>query len=325
MADPAFGAKSVVTVDFENGWGTAKGSPAAKKIVVLSNGVTGSQELIENPSMRGDFNSSDSVNGKKAAAGPLTLVPNVDLLPFFVKLLTGGLTTTGASDPFQHVGKIGSTTPLSAVLETSWDIGGTARYSLASGVRISKWSIPFAVDNFLQMSFDLMGKDVAVGSATYGAAGVDWTTGSPLENLQLASADVKIGGSAVGYVVSGQIDIDTGLFGDDYRVGGGGTRGSLVPGRHKVTGNLKLALDNVAVLTLITGGAASSLDLKWTAGTNRTLQLLVPRIMIQKTQPTLQGDGPIMVDCQFRGSYDGTALSSIVFTVTNGTAGTVYV
>ena len=325
MADPAFGAKSVVTLDFESSWGTAKGSPAAKKIAVLTNGITGTQELIENPTMRGDFNSSDAINGKKAASGALTMIPNVDVLPFFVKLLTGGLTTTGAADPYSHVGKITNVTPLSAVLETSWDIGGTARYSLASGLRISKWSIPFAADNFLQMSVDMMGKDVVVGTTSYGAAGVDWSTGSPLEHLQLASADVKVGGSAVAYVVSGQIDLDTGLYGDDYRVGGGGARGSLVPGRHKVSGNLKLALDSTSVMTLITGGAASSLELTWTAGTNRTFNVKVPRIVIQKTQPILQGDGPIFCDCQFRGSYDGTALSSIVYTIGNGTAGTVYV
>ena len=311
MADPAFGTKSTVAMDFEQSWGVDKATPDGKKVGVISNGLVGAQELIDNPTIRGDFNSVDPFNGRKSAAGDIALVPNIEVIPFVQKWLTGTLVETGAGPNYVLTSKLGSTTPPSAVVETSFDIGGSARYSKASGVRLARVGIPFTVDGPLQMTLGTMGKDVVVGSTPYDASLTDWSDGAYFENLLLAAADVKIGGASVGFVQSGQIDIDAALFGDDYRVGGGGSRGSLVPGRYRISGTVKLVLDSVAVLALLTG-SASSLSLKWSQSVAAYFSLTLPRIFIQKTGPVLANDGPVVVDAQFRAVYNTSDATSLI-------------
>lgn len=324
MADPAFGAKSSVVVDFEQSWGVDKAVPDGKKIGVVSNTLDGAQELIDNPTIRGDFNSVDPFNGRKSAAGDLVIVPTLEALPFFTKLLTGTLVESGTTPDFVLTSKLGSTTPPSAVVETSFDIGGTARYSKGSGVRIARWSFPFAVDGPLQCTIGLMGKDVAVGNTAYDASATDWSDSSVIENLLLAAADVKVGGSAVGYLQSGQVDIDAALFGDDYRVGGAGSRGSLVPGRYRISGNARIVLDAAATLTLLSAGAASSFSLKWSVSATRYFSLTLPRVFFQKRGPTLANDGPVVMDAQFRAVYNTSDATSIILATGTAEAATAY-
>lgn len=318
MADPALGGNAVVAVDFESAWGTAKGSPSGKKIAVTSCGIVPTQALIDNPNIRGDFNSADPATGRKAAQGPLNLVPTHEILPFLQKLLTGTLVKSGSADPWTATSKLGSTMPLSAIVETDFNIGGTHRYALASGVRINSWTIPISFEGFLAMQLDLMAKDVVVGSTAYDATLTDWSDSSPLDHMQLAAADVKLGGAAVGYIRSGQVQINANLDGEDYRVGGGGARGSLVPRRHSISGSLELAVDSVAVVTLLGAGTATSLSFKWTTATNRTWELTLPRVFLEKTGPSLQDDGLVKVSVNFRAVYDPTALTSVTMVTTLG-------
>lgn len=326
MSDPALGTNAVVAADFESSWGVPKtSSKEGRKLAVLNNGVTGTQEMLDNPNMGGDFNPLDAASGKKQASGSLVFVPNVTMLPFIFELLTGTRTTTGSSDPYQHVHKLGSTMPKSIVLETDFLVGSsTHKFALATGVRINRLSIPIDAAGFLQMTADLMAKDVEVGDSAYDASLTDWTSGTPLDHLQLASADVKLDGSAVGYIAGGTIDINANLYGDDYRAGSGGARGSLVPGRHSIGGSLRIVLDDVSVIAMLAAGAAHALSFKWTAGTNRLFQLDLPRVIFQKTQPTLNDAGPVIVDAQFRASKDSVSGTAVTATITNDQAGTAY-
>lgn len=319
MADPALGGNAVVMVDFESAWGTAKETPAGKTIALQSNGLVPTQALIDNPNIRGDFNPTDPALGRKAAQGTMALVPTLEILPFLQKLLTGTLVKGGTADPFTATSKLGSTMPLSAIVETDFDIGGTHRYALASGVRINSWTIPINFEGFLSMNLDLMAKDVVIGSSAYDAEPAsDWSDSSPLDHMQLATADVKLGGAAVAYIRSGQVQINANLNGDDYRVGGAGARASLVPRRHTISGNLDLAVDSVPVVTLLGAGTATSLSFKWTTASNRTWELTLPRVFLEKTGPSLQSDDLVTVNVNFRAVYDPTAETAVTMVTTLG-------
>ncbi len=329
MSDPAIGTFSTVTVDYETAWGTVKGSPAGFLIPVNSCTITPAQSLISNPTLRGDFNSGDPALGPISASGSLVKVAEGLSMPWFTKLLTGNLTSSVGPTNFIHSSIISNTMPLSAAIDTKFLIGSTPKYSLATGVRINRLSIPVEPTGFLTTSFDLMAKTVVPGNAAaYSATATDWTSAtgsSPIDQLQLASAEVKIGGSAVGYISKGSISIDANLNGNDYRVGASGARGSLVPGKHKVSGSLDLALDSAAVLTLITAGGATSLSFKWAAEANNYITVFIPRVFLQKTGPALSSDGAVMVTVQFEASYDSSTTSMLQITTANQTAGGVYV
>ena len=164
MADPAFGSQVVVTVDFESAWGTAKVTPVGKKIGVTQCAIVPTQALLDNPTLRGDFNPSDAATGRKSCQGPLNLVGNVAVMPFISKWLTGTLVKTGAADPWLATSKLGTTKPGSAIVELDIDIAGTHKYALASGCRINSLTIPISFEGFLALSMDIMAKDSAIGA-----------------------------------------------------------------------------------------------------------------------------------------------------------------
>lgn len=433
MGDPAIGTNAIVAVDFEASWGVAKGSPKGRKIAVQECGILPTQALLTNPNILGDFNPSKPVRGRKAAQGPLNLVPNLQVFPFLKKLLTGTLVKTGAAKatgtitcvavanlidgetvtlddgvnapvvfefdvngtgvggsnvqvdvsldtsaievaatlhaaingvgaglaitsvdnldgtltltndavgtagnetitetvadagftvtgmaggaalPYVATSKLGNTMPASAIIESAFDIGGTMRYLRATGCRINSMTIPISFEGFLQLAMDVMAKDVTVETTPYDASLDDWTTDDPLEHLQLDSAAVLLGGSPVGYIKGGQIQISSNLQGDDYRVGGGGARGSLVPRAFGISGNLQLALDSTAVLTLITSDTPTDLEFTWGVGTNLSETITLPGVLLEKTGPAVK-DGLIDVPVNFQAFKDpssGTALEMV--------------
>lgn len=324
MSDPALGTNAVVAFDTEASWGVAKVTPNGKKLSVLSNSITGTQEQLDNPSMGGDFNPLDSTSGKKAASGALVFIPNVTMVPAIFDLMTGAATTTGSADPYSHVYKLTSAMPKSAVIETDFLVGSSHKYQLASGCRINRLSIPIEAAGFLQMTADIVAKDVVVGNSAYDATLTDWALATPFDHLQLASADVTLDATPVGYVVGGSLDINANLYADDYRVGAGGGRGSLVPGRHTISGSLKICLDDVAIIAMLAAGAAHAISFKWIAATNRSVQIELPRVIFQKMQPSLSDAGPVIVDAQFRAAKDSVVGSAIRVTIVNDQAGSVY-
>lgn len=310
MGDPAIGTNATVAVDFEASWGVAKGSPKGRKIAIQECGILPTQALLTNPNILGDFNPSKPVRGRKAAQGALNLVPNLQVFPFLQKLLTGTLVKTGSADPWLATSKLGSTMPASAIIESAFDIGGTMRYLRATGCRINSMTIPISFEGFLQLTMDVMAKDVTVETTAYDATLDDWTTDDPLEHLQLASAAVLLGGSPVGFIKGGQIQLSANLQGDDYRVGGAGARGSLVPRAYGISGNLQLALDSTAVLTLITSDTPTDLAFTWGVGTNRSETITLPGVLLEKTGPAVK-DGLIDVPVNFQAFKDPTAGTAI--------------
>lgn len=329
MADPAIAANSEVVIDYENGWGVAKtaGTYDGRIITVVSDNLLGTQELLDNPSIRSDFNPSAVVSGKQSASGSIVLVPNVDVMAMLAEVFLHNRSTS-AGPPYTHTSKLGAfTTPMSMQVQTKFVVAGNTRYKRGLGVRINRMSIPINPDGFLQVTLDCAAKSVAIDSTDYdigGASRLDWTTGSPLEMLQVASTVIEIAGSDVGYIASGTLDFSSNLFTDDYRIGSAGARGSLVPQRYSIGGSLKLALDSTDILTLLSAGTASTFRIRWIVdGSNKFFEIDLDEIYVQKTQAPLQ-DGPLFVDATIKGVYDSGQTTAVRMLTANANAATVY-
>ncbi len=314
MGDPAIGNNSVVVVDFEQSWGVAKGSPKGRKISVVECGILPTQPLLQNPSLRSSFNPGKPFLGQPKSQGPITLVPNVQVLPFVQKLITGELVKGGSADPFTATSALGTTMPKSAVVEAAFDIGGSLKYGLATGVRINGWTIPIAFEGPLQLSLDAMAKNVTYGDTAYDATPDDWTIEDPLDQMHLISGAVKVGGSTVGYVKGGQLQGAANLK-DDFRAGLLG-RGSLVPGAHGLSGNLQLALESAAVLTLVTGGNPTDIEFLWQVDTGRSWKVTY-HVLMEKTGPAVK-DGLVDVPVNFQGFEDPLTGKAVEFETTLG-------
>lgn len=321
MADIAIANQATVRGDLEETWGTERAGFSGYKFGVVSCEITPAQELIENPTIRSDFNEGAPAYGKKSASGTLSMVLDYTSLPWFLNLLCGNIAHSGTSG-YTHISKISDDMPKSAIIETVFNIGGDLRYSKATGVRINSFGFNVDPVGFLQANMDVMAKDVAIGLSGY-SGGTDWSAVDPFDHLQLATADVKIGGSAVGYIMKGTVKVDANLSGDDYRVGSGGARGSLVPGRYKVSGTLTLGLDSTEVLDLVTAGTPTQLEFTWTNG-DFSFKCEMNEVYLSKTGPGIKGEGPITFDVNYKAVYDSGDASSIKFTVINDSTGALY-
>lgn len=186
--DPATSAR--FAMDFEQSWGTAKAIPTAHQIAFVSESLTGTQQLIDNPSIRGDFNPVSPVYGKKTAGGALVHIPTLKTAPFFQKWLTGTLAESGAGPDYVLTSKLGKTIPPGVVAETEIDINGTKRYMRGEGLRLNRLGIQFASDGFLQLNCDVLGRNVAIHTSSLDAIPDDWTAEDPIDHMQIATADI---------------------------------------------------------------------------------------------------------------------------------------
>ena len=314
MGDPAVGNNSVVVVDFEQSWGVAKASPTGRRISVVECSIVPTRPLLQNPSLRASFNPAKPYLGQPKSQGPITLIPNVQVWPFFQKLMTGTLVKGGVADPFTGTSALGSTMPKSAIVEASLDIGGTLKYARATGVRINGWTIPIAFEGPLQVSLDAMAKTVTYEDTPYDATPDDWTVEDQADQMHLISGFIKIAGATVGYVKGGQLQGAANLQ-DDFRAAVLG-RGSLVPKTHGLNGNLQLALESEAVLDFVTAGGATDLEFLWQVATNRSINVKY-HVQMEITGPPVK-DGLIDVPVNFQGFEDPLTGKAVEFVTTLG-------
>lgn len=324
MPNIGIGANGTLTLDFEDTFGVTP-TPAGKKIPFESESFAGTQSLIDNPVLLSDPNPADATIGKQDAGGSFSTIPTISTAPWLAKWGLGSLVTVGAAAPYTHTAKLVSGALPSAVVEVLADLD-TDQFKLVNGATVNSFKFEVGVAGFLKWTFDTKAKKVAWASSAALAAGVvDLTTGQTfIDNMMLQAADVKEGGSAIGTIVTLSGSVDHNLFTDDYRVGGGGVRASLVRRRAKVSGSARIAFEDLATMNKAIAGTFTSFDLKWTAATNRTIQIVIPRVRLERNDAKIDNDGPLFVDFNWSASKDETEGTSIKIVTVNDKAGTVY-
>lgn len=320
MADPLVGSRAIVLMDFEASLGVLKGTTTPKKMAIVSETLDGTQKLIQNPSIRPDGNRPDPVSGNIAAQGQLTVISTLDAAPWFLKLFCHGITTTGASDPYSHTAKwnITSSTFHSSVIEIQF---AASIYKKLLGCRIKKIGMKFMSEGFIQWTIDYIALSATYTTSTVLPGTVtDWTGSIPFHNLQLAAADCKLGGSAVTYISELEIEPNVNIQENDYRMGQSGARSGLAVGAMDLKAKLKLPIEGATQLTLLQSSSTTSVDITFTAETNHTMRIYLPRVTIQKTLPNVDTDMGLFRDVEVIGSYDNTATTQFQVVVANAVA-----
>lgn len=406
-------AKNVkLGLDFEQSFGTVKGTPTLHWLSFLQSGFKASQGLIFNKSIRADLNPLAPVLDKQDAGLSLTHYPTLETCPFFQKWLLGTLVEAGATAPvitnggtpgstsysykvvpkisstavglsaagstatgnatldvtnknvitwtavtgatsydvyrtaggatqgkigtvsaptvtlddtglagdagtaasthFILTSKLGSTLPPTVVAEGEVSVASTAKYLKLLGLTIESLDIEWDVAGFLQFTINAVGKNGSVQSATIDASPDDWTTGDPLNHLQISS--LLLGGVSTTVIKKGKVSIKFSPYKDDYRAGQGAGRLSLVQDVAEISGTLDIVVDSTTILTdMSTGISGSSIKIVWTQASNLYFSVELPKLTVQAQLPAL-GDSPILMipGATFSAYYDPTAASSIV-------------
>jgi len=326
MTVPAVGANSALVLGYETTYGVAAEATDGRKVGFNSESIKGSQALIDNPTLSGDPNPRDAARGKIDAAGSMVVVPNLSTA---VLLSQAGLGTLGSADHttyWTHTTSIGAGALPSFTIEKEIAFADASKFATILGCVVDSFKISGKQDGFLQFDLGWVGAEAVTALADTSAFTTpdDWTDELQFEGMQLAAADVKLGGSAIDSLLEFSISVSNNVYKDHYVMGGAGKRVSAPRGRAKVEVTVKGILTDTTLYALLVAGTPIALDMTWNIGTNQSLQIIVPRMTPDLTTPSIDGDGPLMLDAKFTASKDSGAGTAIKLVTNNNIADTKY-
>lgn len=295
-------AKLSVGVLAETVYGTTPATPQLVEIPVSDISLDETWTEILDTSKQTDRQERYVVKGNKQVSGSVggdLAHANHDIL--LESLLYGAFAT--------NVLKPGSTRK-SFVLETFDSVNTQYRY--ANGVLVDSLSIDVPLDGPVTFDAKLVAKSLSAFSGT----SIDSTgyTAAPLKTPLLTvetTGFIKEGGVAAGFIQNAKFTISNNL--DVKYALGSRDAVEVAIGKLQVTGEITCYFDSPTVFNKCRNSTASSLDFKFSDGTN-TIQLFVPNVRYTKANVVTSGDKAIEVKMTFRGLYDATSAANLVIT-----------
>lgn len=299
----ALGANGVIGIDLESTYGTTPGSPVGKKMPFNKSNITGKQNLVDPSTITGTRNPVAPAMGNIDVGGNIEVPLTVRDFGWWLRAAFGAPTTTGSST-YTHIFKVGSSMPSFCLEQGFTDI---SQYFLYNGCKISKMGFPFGGDGELVSTIDILG-----GKETLATTSFDSTlTALTFDRFANFQAAIKEGGSSIANCTEARIDIDFGLDGDTYCIGGQGFRSDIATGIVSVTGKIKAMFQTATLLNKAINGTESSLQITVTNGAH-SLDLLIPELIFERNAPSIDGPKGVFVELPFKAYYQNGADASVI-------------
>lgn len=249
---------------------------------------------------------------------PVVAVPTVNTFVLRIPMGTSTTFTLGtgtikkvtATGVLTHTLKAGGNLP-SYILEYGYtDIGQFLR---ELGCKCNSISFSIGSKGQIEFSSKWMGATETTATSSFDSSPLDNGKRS-FDNLGIAAADMKEGGSAIASVLSiDSITLDNQLDGDTFLVGGQGTRSAVNAGTYKVSGSVKAIFEDLVLYNKAKNRTKSSLDFVIKRGTgdgtdgNESLQVVIPELVFSAKSPAISGSAGVVGEYSFQGNYDNNA------------------
>ncbi len=309
----AKGYNSQLALGYETQYGETPTSSIAYNMPFNQAKIDIAQKLIDSTTIRGRRDREQPATGNIDVSGSIVAPIDQIGIGYWLRAMFGNPTTTGTADPYTHVFKVTDSQP-SLVLEQQYrDI---STYEMFNGCKVNKFSFTYGGDNELTANIDLLGAKRTVGSATFAATLTDLSL-LKFSNFQ---GTIEEGGSQLAIVTEASLNVDFGLDGNNYTIGGGGCRTALPEGNLQVSGGIKAFFEDTTLLNKAINNTKSSLNFKFTNGTH-SLVFYMEEVVFQQSSPGIENEKGIIVNLPFKAFYDsGAGGSAIVTTLTNSQA-----
>jgi hypothetical protein len=309
MPVTARGGKSKLALCFESAFGQTPETPAGFRLPIKSSQLAAKQTMVETSTITGRRDPVRPTRGNVDVLGQV-VVPVDDVASgYWLRAMFGAPETTGSAGAYTHVFKIGDDQP-SLVLEQQFP--DVALYEMFNGCKVSKFTLALGGDDALTASIDMLGAKSTVGAVPFTATPTD-VAGVEFAKFQ---GQIEEGGVVAANIVSADINIDFGLDGDTYAIGGNGCRADLVEGIVKVTGTVKAFFQNAALLNKAISDANSSLKLQLINGT-KSLAFFMPEVVYERTSPGIEGSKGILISLPYRAYFQSGSGGSVLVTTLN--------
>lgn len=308
----AQGYRGQLVMDFEAEFGKTPDTPNGLRMPIQRSNIQSKQNSQDDQTIRNRRDPAMPSEGNIDVSGQVVVPVDMIAFGYWLKAIFGNPETTG-DGPYTHVFKPTNVQP-SLVLEQGFtDIGV---YELFNGCKVGKISIPIGTEGDLVATMDIMGMKETIGATSFDATPTDIV----LTKFTQPQLTIEEGGAEIAIVTEGTLDIDLGLDGNTYRVGGQGFRGAINEGLMQVTGNITAFFENNVLLNKAINRTESSLKLKWTNGTS-SLEILIPELKFDRNSPGIDGPQGVRINLPFKGYYqDNSDNACIKVTLVNNQA-----
>lgn len=314
------GSTTILSVGEEGTPGTA--ATTGFKLPFNSCTVKGTFNRTTPKTLTGTRNPVQPFKGNTNVAGDIVIPVDNEALWYWLQLMFGDPTTSGAGDPYSHVFKVGNTMPYFTLQKAFTDLATDVFYQ-AVGCKVSSANIAFGGEDELTLTLSVIGMNETSESAT--AFSSSETTVALDERLNNFDAAVTEGGGASSIIKSMSITIDFGLDGNQRVIGGGGILTSIPEGIVSVTGSITGQYTDGAE-TIIAKGPADTesalvVTLTSAADSNHTLAFDIGELFYSQSSPDVNDELGLDFTLDFAGFYNNDADASVIkVTLANASA-----
>lgn len=310
------GSKTQTNIIFETAYGVVP-TDTTKTITlpINTNGVKSSQNTTQPATIRGNRSPVEPILGNNDVSGDVVVPVDYNAIGYWLKALLGAPTTSEvtAGSKYKHVYKIGDSVP-SFTMEMAFP--GISQWIQNHGCKVSKMSLSFGGDGELTFTASVMGSKQEIKDAAMATA----PTEIALYRANNFQASVKIGDAIKGKITSFSIEIDNGLDGDSFCIGGEGYREALCEGLATVSGTMEAFFADDSYISLAENSTETSAEIILALGADKELSFAMPEIKFNRTSPEISGPGGIKQSLEYAAYYqNSTEGSAIVVTLTNAT------
>lgn len=317
-ARQAIGVYTTLKMGFETEFGKDPADLATKAVQMPFNtcGLAASQNKTDPATIRGRRDPVEPIMGNIDVSGDLAVPMDATAFGYWWKAAMGAPITTaveGKDGFFKHVFKPADDQP-SLVLEKGFSkINSYAKYN---GCKVSKISISAGGDGELTATISIMGCDEKISTTTICAS-----PSEPVMNrLNNFMANLILGGNKTATVTAFTMDIDFGLDGDTYALGGKGYRTAVNEGLINISGSMTAFFCDNTYLELAENNTETSAELTLEVG-ELQMSLLLPEIKFSRNSPAVDGPSGIKQELQYSAYYqDSGENAAIVVTMQNKVA-----
>lgn len=312
------GAKTQTRICFEDTYGEDSEDIATKTLAMPfnTNSVAVSQNVTQPETITGNRNPVQPILGNIDNTGTIAVPLDLNAFGYWLKAMFGNPTTTAAGSPegyYNHVYKLGEDMP-SFTMEKAFP--GIGVYAKSNGCVVSQFSLTVGGDGELVANIEVMGAKETVGETAMASS----PTTVSLDRVNNFQAALLIGGTSVALATEGTIEINFGVDGDTYVIGGQGYRQAACPGIATVSGTLTMFFKDDTYLEMAEQATETKLEFTFTAGSKK-LSFLFPEVQFARTSPGIDGPAGIKTELNYSAYYaDATEGTSVQVTLTNQTA-----
>lgn len=311
----AQGWKGTLGIQEETTYGADPAAPDLAKIWFETESISASRNLVSSNTISGTRNPSPPVLGNIDVGGDISC----ELQAYVarpIKGVMGSVTTVGASSPYTHTFKVGSSLPSFVIERAVPDLSQFFKYN---GVKFGGLSINLTPEGFQKLSFKVTGQKETPGAVSFDATMTDLGNSS-FDGFSGTLSEGTFGGAltAMATITKMDISIENNLDTGVYCIGGAGTRAALPEGTVKVSGTVEVLFDSMALLEKAIAGTTSVLKAAYTRGTglgtagNESIEFLIPELKFSQKTPTISGSKGMMLSLSFEGFYSaGTELTAL--------------